>query len=336
MQTEKVSVKNIKKEKEDPPATSVVSKRGRPTAAATAAALAACEEKPDKKHEKEEKEEKKSRTSASSKATSAAATKSAVASSAKAGPASAAKAAATTSKAGPSTSKKPAVAAEVKTVFKKDKDEDELKGLEEMYYAVRDGIDMNFESFPYKTDTGNETEAIVADTASSVDCPICDITECFDSNEKLQTHLVSHISLDGKDHQFQCLFCLDKHASESVLSKHNQFQHPTETKASTSASYHCLICQQRFNSLHFLTTHLYKHNMLELPYVCQACGYRSSSHRDVVRHFYDDHKNQNFLQCPFCLDVSKFVLQIVNIKIINNPFCFSFRYSASLTRAKLM
>lgn len=268
-----MSVTKIKKEKEDPPP-AVTGKRGRGETAP-----AKEEKKPEKK-------------STSSKAPPAKASSSTSSSSSK--------------KDGPSTSKK--AASETKTIFKKDKDEDELKGLEELYYAVKDGLDDNYESFPYQAENsaGNnaENEAPNKIVVTSVECPICDISETFDSNEKLQTHLVSHISPDGKDHQFQCLFCLEKHSSESVLSKHNQFQHPTETKAATSASYHCLICQQRFNSLHYLTTHLYKHNVLELPYMCQACGYRSSSHRDVVRHFYDDHKNQNFLQCPFCLDVS--------------------------------
>ncbi|XP_030373197.1 uncharacterized protein LOC115623125 [Scaptodrosophila lebanonensis] len=182
------------------------------------------------------------------------------------------------------------------------KEEDELKGLEELYYGVSDGMDEFFELFPYSTPRSTQSGVV----AKNVDCPIC-LTEHFDSNEKLQTHLVSHISPEGKQHQFQCLFCLEKHATESVLAKHNQIMHPTETKTDGSPSYYCLICQQRHNSLHLLTGHLQKiHSTLELPYWCQACGYRSSSHRDLVRHFYDDHKRQNFLQCPYCLDIFYF------------------------------
>jgi len=140
-----------------------------------------------------------------------------------------------------------------------------------------------------------ETSGEGADIGDAVDEPM-------DDNNDI---IPSHISPEGKQHQFQCLFCLEKHATESVLAKHNQIMHPTETKTDGSPSYYCLICQQRHNSLHLLTAHLQKvHSTLELPYWCQACGYRSSSHRDLVRHFYDDHKNQNFLQCPYCLDVS--------------------------------
>lgn len=208
-----------------------------------------------------------------------------------------------------------------------EKDEDELKGLEEMYYGIMDGHDENYESFPYKkekktpaapppaaTEDGAEVppapEPIEDEDdftiyPSYIECPICDTSTTFDSNEKLQTHLVSHLNIDGKDHNLQCLFCLEKMDTETVLTKHNNIMHPEETKSSNSASYRCLICQQRFNSLNFLTSHLQnKHSMLELPYYCQACGYRTSSHRDVVRHYYDDHKHQNFLQCPYCLDVS--------------------------------
>lgn len=186
----------------------------------------------------------------------------------------------------------------------KEKDEDELRGLEEMYYGVFEGHDEYYENFPYKMEkTEGEDQLNMYDT--QIECPICDTATTFDSNEKLQTHLVSHLNIDGKDHSLQCLFCLEKMDTETVLAKHNNIMHPEETKSSNSASYRCLICQQRFNSLNFLTSHLQnKHSMMELPYYCQACGYRTSSHRDAVRHFYDEHKHQNFLQCPYCLDVS--------------------------------
>lgn len=180
------------------------------------------------------------------------------------------------------------------------KEEDDLRGLEELYYGISDGTDEYHEIFPYST-----PRTVHNELAKTVECPICLNGDSFDSNEKLQTHLVSHISPEGKQHQFQCLFCLEKHPTESVLAKHNQIMHPTETKTEGSPSYYCLICQQRHNSLHLLTAHLQKvHSTLELPYWCHSCGYRSSSHRDLVRHFYDDHKHQNFLQCPYCLDVS--------------------------------
>lgn len=211
------------------------------------------------------------------------------------------------------------------------KEEDELKGLEELYYGISDGTEEFYEHFPYSSPRANPAEL-----TRTVECPICFNGETYDSNEKLQTHLVSHISPEGKQHQFQCLFCLEKHPTESVLAKHNQIMHPTETKTDGSPSYYCLICQQRHNSLHLLTAHLQKvHSTLELPYWCQSCGYRSSSHRDLVRHFYDDHKNQNFLQCPYCLDVSCMLIFYQSIVFLTNSVLF-FRSSILHIREKLI
>lgn len=210
------------------------------------------------------------------------------------------------------------------------KEEDELKGLEELYYGISDGTEEFYEHFPYSSPRANPAEL-----TRTVECPICFNGDTYDSNEKLQTHLVSHISPEGKQHQFQCLFCLEKHATESVLAKHNQIMHPTETKTDGSPSYYCLICQQRHNSLHLLTAHLQKvHSTLELPYWCQSCSYRSSSHRDLVRHFYDDHKNQNFLQCPYCLDVS--YSSILLHYCFSKELFFYFRSSILHIREKLI
>lgn len=97
------------------------------------------------------------------------------------------------------------------------KEEDDLRGLEELYYGISDGTDEYHEIFPYST-----PRTVHNELAKTVECPICLNGDSFDSNEKLQTHLVSHISPEGKQHQFQCLFCLEKHPTESVLAKHNQ------------------------------------------------------------------------------------------------------------------
>ncbi|KAI9579532.1 uncharacterized protein LOC119639735 [Glossina fuscipes] len=201
-----------------------------------------------------------------------------------------------------SASKKAAVEAKV---VKKEKEEEDLKGLEEMYYGIQDGYDEYYEIFPYKPEKKDEDPGVVY--PKSVECPICDTATTFDSNDKLQKHLISHIIIEGKDTKHQCVYCLEKHNSETQLNKHYSLMHPKETKSSNSPSFRCLLCQQRFNSLNFLTSHLQnKHSLLELPYCCQACGYRSSSHRDIVMHFYEGHKHQNVLQCPYCLDIYRF------------------------------
>ncbi|XP_073811132.1 zinc finger domain-containing protein relative of woc [Musca autumnalis] len=264
---EKVNIKNIKKEKEDD----------------VSASTSAAKKANGKKDEYKKSGSSKTATPTSKGGTSVAGTK----------------------KDSTAIGKKPSI--DSGKPMKKEKEDDELKGLEEMYYGILEGHEKYYEEFPLKPVTKME-EGTMNLYATHVECPICDTATTFDSNEKLQTHLVSHLNIDGKNHNLQCLFCLEKMDSESVLAKHNSIMHPEETKSSNSASYRCLICFNRFNSLNFLTSHLQnKHSMLELPYHCQACGYRTSSHRDAIRHYYDDHKHHNFLQCPHCLDIYRFV-----------------------------
>ncbi|CAB4066601.1 POGZ [Lepeophtheirus salmonis] len=43
------------------------------------------------------------------------------------------------------------------------------------------------------------------------------------------------------------------------------------------------------------------HVRSELPYACNVCGYRSSSHRDLIDHFHESHDRTDKLQCPRCL-----------------------------------
>ncbi|XP_055372564.1 uncharacterized protein LOC129606325 [Condylostylus longicornis] len=135
-----------------------------------------------------------------------------------------------------------------------------------------------------------------------LECPICN--DKFASNQDLQHDIMYHINSEKNANPFQCIFCMEKHTTEEQLNKHCQHHHPIKTKNSTALSYHCLICNNRFNSTILLTTHLQKcHVALELPYKCGACQYRTSAHWDIVTHFYDNHSNSNVLQCPLCLDV---------------------------------
>ena len=53
-----------------------------------------------------------------------------------------------------------------------------------------------------------------------------------------------------------------------------------------------------------LTQHMAgTHYPSEMPYRCESCGYRTSSHRDVIDHYYKIHGKGEGLQCPFCLKV---------------------------------
>lgn len=244
--------------------------------------------------------------------------------------------------------------------MKDDRDEDEdLKGLEEMYYGIMEGNDNYFERYPsvrkIAIDATQEVRIFGPESSRTqpvhIECPVCKRADLmFNSNAKLQLHLLSHIDIkcnekceeetenklnrqapinqqdNGKDvnkePKHQCLYCLAKYSDEDKLKDHKFDQHPIETKGvelnrslggnAFYQQYRCLICHHRLNSVNLLTTHMQnKHGLLELPYVCQACNYRTSSHSDIMEHFYEDHKYQNFLLCPFCLDVStEIVLKI--------------------------
>lgn len=47
------------------------------------------------------------------------------------------------------------------------------------------------------------------------------------------------------------------------------------------------------------------HYPSEMPYQCESCGYRTSSHKDAIDHYYKIHEKGEGLQCPFCLKVRK-------------------------------
>ena len=49
------------------------------------------------------------------------------------------------------------------------------------------------------------------------------------------------------------------------------------------------------------------HHPSEMPYRCETCDYRTSSHKDVIDHYYLKHNKSDGLQCPYCLKVIKFV-----------------------------
>ena len=57
------------------------------------------------------------------------------------------------------------------------------------------------------------------------------------------------------------------------------------------------------------------HYPSEMPYRCETCGYRTSSHKDVIDHYYKVHENGEGLQCPYCLKV----IQFVSDGVVNAP-----------------
>jgi hypothetical protein len=51
------------------------------------------------------------------------------------------------------------------------------------------------------------------------------------------------------------------------------------------AEYKCRICEKEHSKLSELTAHLYEiHTYYEMPYGCDACGFRTSFYADAIYH----------------------------------------------------
>lgn len=56
------------------------------------------------------------------------------------------------------------------------------------------------------------------------------------------------------------------------------------------------------------------HYPSEMPYRCENCGYRTSSHKNVIDHYYNIHEKGEGLQCPYCLKVR--IKELYNANVI--------------------
>lgn len=131
----------------------------------------------------------------------------------------------------------------------------------------------------------------------NIKCTMC--KSHFSNNLRLMNHLFSHAhSITGGIQQ--CRYCLSSVASPEGLAKHIITSHPSETRFQDA--FICIICEARFANSFSLGKHLSKEHLpAELPYQCGTCGFRCSSHRQVIDHFYKEHDNGSTIQCPFCL-----------------------------------
>lgn len=128
-------------------------------------------------------------------------------------------------------------------------------------------------------------------------CCLCRLT--FNNNIKLMMHMFAHAhSVAAGSHQ--CRYCLTSSTTIEGLNKHIQTSHPSETRFGDV--YACVICEAKFQNPYSLGKHLSReHYPAELPYACATCGFRCSSHKQAVDHFYSEHDGSSNIQCPFCL-----------------------------------
>lgn len=157
------------------------------------------------------------------------------------------------------------------------------------------------ENYYYGTLKGDPSNPLAAKVTLNVKCCVCKTP--FTNNIQLLDHLLAHAhNIPSNKTTSQCRYCLAHLPSTEELNKHIADVHPVETKSVNNPHLACVICEVRFLSVYMLGKHMSKdHVPLELPYQCGTCGFRTSSHRQVVDHFYKEHNGATTVQCPFCL-----------------------------------
>ncbi|XP_046144610.1 uncharacterized protein LOC114880486 isoform X2 [Osmia bicornis bicornis] len=165
--------------------------------------------------------------------------------------------------------------------------------LQEFYYATMEGD---------KTILLNEHKYSLY-----FKCFLCAST--MRSNTDVIEHTIGHVppQVPGQSDSPVCRYCCTAFSSQ-----HQMITHVTEAHSnfghSDSDMVVCAICEQKFGNSGLLISHLSSmHYPSEMPYRCESCGYRTSSHKDAIDHFYRVHEKGQDLQCPYCLKVIRFV-----------------------------
>ncbi|XP_015432341.1 PREDICTED: uncharacterized protein LOC107188550 isoform X2 [Dufourea novaeangliae] len=165
--------------------------------------------------------------------------------------------------------------------------------LQEYYYATMEG----------------EKSLLLKEHKSTLyfKCFLCTMT--MRTNTDVMEHTISHVppQVPGQSNSPVCRYCCTAFSSQ-----HQMVTHVTETHSnfghSDSDMVVCAICEQKFGNTGLLICHLSSiHYPSEMPYRCESCGYRTSSHKDAIDHFYSVHEKGEGLQCPYCLKVIQFV-----------------------------
>ncbi|XP_018407608.1 PREDICTED: uncharacterized protein LOC108783520 [Cyphomyrmex costatus] len=177
--------------------------------------------------------------------------------------------------------------------LKNEKDPKDQIQLQELYYATMEG----------------DRNHILKELRVSLHfkCFLC--TTIMRSNTEVMEHMVSHVppQVPGQPELSVCRYCCTP-----LSSRHQLITHVSETHSnfghSESVMVVCAICEEKFGKSKSLIDHLsLMHYPSEMPYHCESCGYRTSSHKDVIDHYYKIHEKSEGLQCPYCLKVINFV-----------------------------
>ncbi|XP_029849181.3 uncharacterized protein LOC8035649 isoform X1 [Ixodes scapularis] len=161
----------------------------------------------------------------------------------------------------------------------------------------------------------------------SFKCPIC--KKLIVDNVKTVKHITNHIegsrqkNPDLSDLTI-CKYCFKEFETPYSMQCHMEVAHLKDDGIV------CRICSQEFDLVPSLIDHMkLYHNPSEMPYSCQLCGYRSSFHKDVLKHFHQDHLGSNALLCRFCLRVYvvKFSNNLASIGV-QKFYCHLFKHLA--------
>ncbi|KAI4481592.1 hypothetical protein M0802_013912 [Mischocyttarus mexicanus] len=139
-------------------------------------------------------------------------------------------------------------------------------------------------------------------------CFLC--TVVMRSNTEIMEHIISHVPPQVPDQsEFPvCRYCCTTFSSKHQVVTHVSEAHSTFGKSAGDMVV-CAICEQKFGNSNLLINHLsMMHGPSEMPYQCNTCGYRTSSHKDIIDHYYKIHEKGEGLQCPFCLKVIDFIV----------------------------
>ncbi|XP_022242584.1 uncharacterized protein LOC106460211 [Limulus polyphemus] len=159
--------------------------------------------------------------------------------------------------------------------------------LSEYYYAKQEG----------------DSEAIEKESKENINfkCHFC--KKLIENNIKLMKHMNCHIENTRQKNPdlsdlTQCKYCFRDFETPFSMQCHVDAVHmKTDTLT-------CQICNQAFSSRGTLTAHMKAlHVECEMPYICKACGFRSSMHQQVLEHFEQVHNGSDKLLCHYCLKV---------------------------------
>ncbi|CAL7950827.1 unnamed protein product [Xylocopa violacea] len=183
---------------------------------------------------------------------------------------------------------------DTKSTKEKDREnKNEQTQLQELYYAIMEG----------------DKNLLVRERKCSLyfKCFLCATT--MRSNTDVMEHTIGHVppQVPGQSDSPVCRYCCTAFSSQHQMTTHVTEAH-SNFGHSDSDMVVCAICEQKFGNSGLLINHLSSmHCPSEMPYRCETCGYRTSSHKDAIDHYYRVHDKGSGLQCPYCLKIIDFV-----------------------------